>query len=204
MSTNDSPSASTASGSGSNATDDVTALKAKISFLEAEVEAKANAIQAPEKTIVGITVTAYVESQPLIQHRLMVVCRFYMRRRGSSQMWHQENMASLLQQEDACLGMINKTTQGRRSQTIWTFCCSITTTSCDVTLIPRCDNRVRTRERRPRRQNISSANLTFIQSVFVIASIIIITSILMGVLRKKCRYTTICESRKIMTSCPNR
>ena len=92
MSTNDSPSASTASGPGSNGTDDVTALKAKIALLEAEVAAKAIAIQAPEKTIVGIPVT-YVESQPLIQHRLMVVCRFYTRRRGHHRcgirrIWH--------------------------------------------------------------------------------------------------------------------
>ena len=57
--------------------------------------------------------------------------------------------------------MINKTAQGRRSQTNWTLCCSITTTSCDVTLIPRCDNPVRTRERRPRWQNISVAQSDF-------------------------------------------
>ena len=147
MSTNDAPSASTASGSGSKATDDVTALKAKIAHLEAEVAAKANAIQALENMIVVIPATTNVESQPLIQHRLMVVCRFYTRRRGHHRcgirrMWHPCYNKKTL----AKMGMINKTAQGRGSQTIWTFCCSIKTTSCDVTLIPRCDNRVRTRK----------------------------------------------------------
>ena len=103
MSTNDAPSASTAGGSRSNATDDAASLKAKIALREAEVAAKANAIPVPENTIVGIPVVTHVEeSQLLIQHRVMVVCRLYIRRRRSSQMWHQEKVASLLQQEDAC------------------------------------------------------------------------------------------------------
>ena len=54
MSTNDAPSASTAVESGSNATDDVAALKLKIALLEAKVAARANAIPVFEKTIVGI------------------------------------------------------------------------------------------------------------------------------------------------------
>ena len=159
MSTNDAPSASTAGGSGSNATVDVAALKAKIAILEAEVAAKANAIPVPEKTIVGIPVTTNVEeSQLLIHNRLMVVCRLYTRRRGHHRcgirrMWHPCYNKNPL----AKMGMINKTAQGRGSQTIWTFCCSITTTSYEVTLTPRCDTRVRTRERRPLRQNISVA-----------------------------------------------
>ena len=103
MSTNDALSSSTASGSGSKATDDVALLKAEIAILEAEVAAKANGIPVPEKTIVGIPVTTNVEeSQLLTLHGLKVVSRFYIRRRRSSQIWHQENVASLLQQEDAC------------------------------------------------------------------------------------------------------
>ena len=49
----------------------------------------------------------------------------------------------------------------RKMRRAYHNCCSITSTSCDVTLIPRCDNRVRTRERRPRRQNISVAQFDF-------------------------------------------
>ena len=66
MSTNDALSSSTASGSGSKATDDVAPLKAEIAILEGEVAAKANAIPVPEKTIVGIPVTTNVEESQLL------------------------------------------------------------------------------------------------------------------------------------------